>query len=370
MPLIEQYGHGGDLLTAQKVFGFRGEKFLDFSANINPLGPPSSVMERLKSHLDTIVHYPDPAQRKLKQKLSERLAVPIQHLLIGNGAAECMALVILAIKPEKVGVIYPCFSEYEQLANSFGATIKACYGKEELQLKPDLSELFDLIAEVNLVFIGHPNNPTGTVYTLEELKQIAEHAERTKTYIVFDEAFIDFLSHGKQLTLLPELDRFNHVIIIRSMTKFYAIPGLRLGYTVAHPALISGFIEKQVTWSVNQLALVAGELCLDEQDYAEETISLIQKQRQYVKSKIENDLGWFVFPGQANYLLVRPPKTIKASDLQWRMGKKGILIRSCSMYEGLTPYDFRIAIRNQRENELFLKTLKETVKEGCEQECP
>lgn len=364
MSIIEKYGHGGDLLTAQRVFRSEGNNLVDFSANINPLGPPDRVMDAIKAQLYQIIHYPDPVQRKFKQKLAEKLDVTPFHLVIGNGAAECMALAILALKPKRVGVIYPCFSEYEQLSVAFGATVKGCYGKNDRQLKPDLAELFEVISEVDLMFIGHPNNPTGMVYTVDELHQIMKQAEKSDTFVVIDEAFIDFLPDQNQLTLLQDIETYKHMIIIRSMTKFYAIPGLRLGYAIAHPTLIKRLKEKQVTWSVNQVALLAGELCVDEMDYAEKTRSLIIDQREVVKSKIEKDLGWYVFSGRANYLLIRLPKPLTASKLQWKMGQKGFLIRSCSMYKGLTEQDFRIAIRSENENNLLLKAFSEVVEKG------
>ncbi|WP_318505960.1 threonine-phosphate decarboxylase CobD [Bacillus sp. T3] len=363
MAWIEKYGHGGDMLTAQKQFGLDSTPLLDYSANINPLGPPPRVMEALRNELEKIVHYPDPAQRKLKEKLATRFGLAPDQLIIGNGAAECMALIILALEPKTVGVIYPCFSEYEKLATAFGASIKACYGNEEYHFKPDLTDLFSLFKEVDLVFIGHPNNPTGVIYTEEELIAIAIEAEATNTYLVIDEAFIDFLPKNTQVTLLPQLQRYKKLIIVRSMTKFYAIPGLRLGYAVSKPDIIARLQEKQVTWSVNQLALMAGEICLDELEYEEQTIALIEEQRNSIKRLIEKHLGWFVYPGQANFLLVRLPSPLKVEELQWAMGQKGIMIRSCAMYPGLTEQDFRIAVRTKQENDQLLACLLEVVKE-------
>lgn len=363
MAWIETYGHGGDLLTAGKNFDTPPGDFLDFSANINPLGPPERVMQLLKHSLETITHYPDPAHRLLKQKLAEKLGVLPEHILIGNGAAECMALAILGLKPETVGVVYPCFSEYEQLARAFGANIKACYGKWENHYKPDMKDVLQLLEETDLIFLGHPNNPTGVLYTKEELMQIISYAEKTDTFVIVDEAFIDFLPLNKQVSLLSDMQAFEHIIFIRSMTKFYAIPGLRLGYAVAHPEIIAKLQEKQVTWSVNQLALTAGEACLEEQEYEQKTIAFIEEQRSYVAHFIKERLGWFVFPGQANFLLIRLPSKLKAEDLQWKLGKKGILIRSCSMYPGLTLYDIRIAIRTKQENDRLLQAMQEVAKE-------
>lgn len=367
MASIEKYGHGGDLMTANQLFGSKFEQMLDFSANINPLGPPARVMNLLKEQLDTILHYPDPAQRLLKKKLAEKNNVTPEQIVIGNGAAECMALVILGLQPKTVGIVYPCFSEYEQLAKSFGANIKMCWGKQEHDFQPDMQELLQLVKETDLVFLGQPNNPTGVLYSREELIQLAEQAQKHDTYLVIDEAFIDFLPVKTEFTLLPDLEKFNQVILIRSMTKFYAIPGLRLGYAISQPELIFKLQRKQVTWSVNQLALIAGEACLAEHKYEEQTIALIQEQRSYLKQSIEESLGWFVFPGQANFQLVRLPDGLTAAELQWEMGKKGILIRSCSMYPGLTEHDFRIAVRTKLENDRLIQAFKEVVKEGEKQ---
>lgn len=364
MVYIEKFGHGGDLLTARQLFGKDSTQLLDFSANINPLGPPPNLIELIKEQLESIVHYPDPAQRVLKQKLAEKHSVSPEQILIGNGAAECIALSILGLQPKTVGVIYPCFSEYEQLARAYGANIKPLVGREENDFKPDRLEILQLIAKTDLVFVGHPNNPTGVAYSKAELVEMAEQAVKTNTYLLIDEAFIDFLPIETQITLLEDLQRWKQVILVRSMTKFYAIPGLRLGYMVADPNLILNLQVKQVTWSVNQMALMAGEAVLNEKEYEEATIALIQEQRSYVKRAIEEKLGWQVFPGQANFLLVRITADITAADLQWRMGHKGILIRSCAMYPGLTDQDFRIAIRTEKENQCLIQALIEVSKEG------
>lgn len=360
MAWIESHGHGGDMLTAASVFGRDSDSFLDFSANINPLGPPPRMIELLHKQLSAIVHYPDPSQRLLKEKLAEKLRISPEHLVIGNGAAECMALVLLALQPKTVGVVNPCFSEYAQLAAAFDAQVVSCEGRLKHHYKPYLSDLFQLLNEVDLVFIGHPNNPTGVVYTEEELIQIAEQAAKTNTYLVVDEAFLDFLPRSEQVTLLPHLDEYKHVILIRSMTKFYAIPGLRLGYAVAQPELIKQMKGKQVTWSVNQLALLAGEACLEEDVYEEKTIWLVREQREYLKQRLE-ELGLVVFPGQANFLLVRLQNGRTAADVQWDMGRRGVLIRSCAMYPGLTEYDFRVAVRMKEENDQLLRVLKESL---------
>lgn len=358
MAIIERFGHGGDILTASKQFGV--ETFIDFSANINPLGPPVAVREAINNGLSSIMQYPDPAHRTLKAKISKQLTIPDEMILIGNGAAECMALCIQGLQPKRVGVIYPCFSEYEQLALKFGAEVKACYGLEENNFQASLEDIFSLLEETDLLFLGHPNNPTGNLYAYHELIQIAEFAKKFNTYLVVDEAFIDFIEGYEQLTLINEITNYSNVIIIRSMTKFYAIPGLRLGYMVAAPSIINTCKNKQVTWSVNQLALLAGEACFEDVSFSEQTVKLIQSERNY----LENHIKCKVYPSLVNYLLLKLPDELPAEALQANLGKKGILIRSCAMYPGLTDYHVRVAVKSRVDNEKLLYALNEVLERG------
>jgi threonine-phosphate decarboxylase len=359
MSWLEQFGHGGDLLTAAERFGFLPEELLDFSANINPLGPPQSVLDGLREALSSVVHYPDPAHRAFRRVLAEKLHVSPEWILPANGAAEAMALAILALQPETVGVVYPCFSEYAQLSKQFGARVTACYGRAERAFKPDMPELEQLFHRADMVFAGSPNNPTGILYEPEELLQMAVWTETHETCLIVDEAFLDFVPPHRQYSLLAQLQRFPRVVLIRSMTKMFAIPGLRLGYALGHPAIIERMKQKQVTWSVNRLALLAGELCLREADYEQRTRRLISSERAYLIEAIESQPGWTVWPGEANFLLVRCPVGLSAGDVQSLLGKKGILIRNCAMYPGLGERDFRIAVRTRAENNRLLAALHE-----------
>ncbi|MFD2368969.1 threonine-phosphate decarboxylase CobD [Brevibacillus sp. GCM10020057] len=364
MGVLETYGHGGDLWTAAQRFGVAPGDFLDYSANINPLGLPPSVREMLLASLAEVTRYPDPGHRQFRQALAARLELPEAWLLPANGAAEAMALAILGLAPQTVGVVYPCFSEYAQLARQFGAQVIGCCGREELGFKPDTDELYRLFEASDLVFVGSPNNPTGILYTPQELRQMADWAQETKTWLVVDEAFLDFVQEERQFTLASNLERYPRVILMRSMTKMYAIPGLRLGYAIAQPEVIGRMRAKQVSWSVNALALRAGELCLAEQAYERQTRALIAREREYLAGFIRSELGWRVWPGEANFLLLRTPADRTAEQLQAMLGKKGILVRSCAMYPGLTVHDVRIAVRGRSDNERLTAALRDVWREG------
>lgn len=352
--MLERYGHGGDLESAAKAYGMEESAFLDFSANINPLGPPARILKQLELALSSIIRYPDPGHRQFKHLLGRRLNVNEDNICVGNGAAECMSLILLGLNPQKVGIIEPCFSEYRQLSEQFDMEVYSVRGRQDLDWKAAAEDMGDLLQQVELLFIGQPNNPNGVQYSLEELRLLAEMAEQSKTYLVVDEAFIDFIPEQRQASLLTELENYPHTLLVRSMTKFYAIPGLRLGYTVAHPDVIRAMIKKQVTWSVNGLALLAGEAALEgDEEFGRSTMELIAKEREVLVRGLRK-LGCEVSPGEANFLLVRLPDPWHAIDMQRELGLRGILIRSCAMYPGLGEGHIRIAVKDPEANEAFL----------------
>ncbi|WP_410769979.1 pyridoxal phosphate-dependent aminotransferase [Fontibacillus sp. BL9] len=362
--ILEVYGHGGDLRTASARYGIPAERFADFSANINPLGPPPGLLELLRDSLPRIASYPDPGHRALVRRLAETLNTDAAGIVVGNGAAENMALALLALAPSKVGVIEPCFSEYRALSEQFGAEVLSVLGTEERDFKAPPEEVERLISACDLVFVGQPNNPNGVQYELDELRGFAEAGERYRTYIVVDEAFIDFIPVPRRQSLLAEIERYPRLILIRSMTKFYAIPGLRLGYAVSHPETAAAMRGKQVTWSVNALALLAGEACLAAgSSYEQETISLIIRQREVLRQELDR-LGCRTWPGEANFLLVRLPEICTAAGIQEALGAKGVLVRSCAMYPGLGERDIRIAVKDPAACAKLLDEMKQVLAGG------
>ncbi|MEK4355283.1 threonine-phosphate decarboxylase CobD [Paenibacillus sp. FSL R5-0475] len=357
--MLEKYGHGGDLLTAAELYEEAGGTFLDFSANINPIGPPPAVLELLRTALSTVVAYPDPGHRRFKSLLAEDLGVHSSWLTVGNGAAESMALLLLAIAPQKVGIVEPCFSEYRQLAVQFGAEVLSVQGTREQHFRAGVNEIAGLLEKVDLLFLGQPNNPNGVQYTVDELRWLAQKAESYGTYLAVDEAFIDFIPEAERNTLLPDLDQFPHTILVRSMTKFYAIPGLRLGFAISHPELAKAMTGKQVTWSVNGLALLAGEACLEcGHEYGRRTRELIATERELLRQGLMQ-LGCEVPPGEANFLLCGLPSPWSAAEMQTRLGRVGILVRSCAMYPGLGDEHIRVAVKGHEDNVRLLKQMKE-----------
>ncbi|MGZ9583559.1 threonine-phosphate decarboxylase CobD [Paenibacillus marinisediminis] len=359
---LERYGHGGDIWSAASAYGGREERFLDYSANINPLGPPSQVLRVMNEAIKWIIRYPDPGHRDLKQKLAARLGVDAASLLIGNGAAECMALLLLAVRPAKVGIVEPCFSEYAGLSRQYGAEVISLVGNPNDDYRVSAEQLEGLMAEVDLCFIGHPNNPTGVLYDANTVQRTVEAAERCGTVLAVDEAFIDFLADGEERSVLSMVTKFSNLVVFRSLTKFYAIPGLRLGYAIAGPDRIKAMTGKQVAWSVNGLALAAGEAMFDDDAeltaYEQHTRELIASERQWLSRQLKQ-LGLRVWPSEVNYLLCKVSAPWTAGSLQTALGQRGVLIRSCAMYNGLSEGHFRLAVKDRAANAQLIRTMRQ-----------
>lgn len=357
--IIEVFGHGGDVETAASRFGGDPADFLDFSANINPLGPPLEVLRALEQGLNAnaVLRYPDPGHRALKSALGSRLGVAPECISVGNGAAESMALLLLGLAPRRVGTVEPGFSEYAALSRQFGAEVLSVRGRKELDWRAEPEDIERLLEQVDMLFLGQPNNPNGIQYPVAVLERLALKAGQTGAVLVVDEAFMDFIPAENRQSLAARLHEFPQVILIRSMTKFYAIPGLRLGYALGRPELIRAMTAKQVTWSVNGLALIAGEACLRSGErFERETLRQIALERNRLTNALQG-YGCEVTPGEANFLLVRLPDPWTAATMQAALGGQGILIRSCAMYPGLTERHVRIAVKDEPSNKRLIEAL-------------
>ncbi|WP_232696511.1 threonine-phosphate decarboxylase CobD [Brevibacillus daliensis] len=360
--MIERYGHGGDIWTAAETYQLNPDQLLDYSSNINPFGIPSRLLPELQKRMPEIVRYPDPSCRNLRKQLSKTLATNISpdHILVGNGGAECLHLAVTALAPEKVGIIYPSFSEYESISVQAGCQIVGIPTTAENNFLPKVDDLLLQVKHVDMLFLGHPNNPTGNYLQPRELLQVAEACEEEQTYLCVDEAFIDFIADGDSLSLLPHITKFKHVLVFRSMTKMFAIAGLRLGYVVSQPDVIEKLSRKQISWSVNHLAQIAGELLLEEHDFVEETKRYVKNERERITGILRSISELICYPSEVNYLLLQL-KTISSATLQEEMAKRGVLIRNCSMYPGLTDGFIRIAIKTKEENDIMIAVLMQAL---------
>lgn len=358
--MLERFGHGGDLWTAEEAFGLPKEQFLDFSSNMNPLGPPSAVEQLISAHWRDIVKYPDPAVRELKAKLAHKYHIPVESILVGNGAAELIDLVIRVLKPATTGLARPSFSEYEDAVCKIGGRLYDIELTAKTDFVPQEEALSRAEKECDLLFLGHPNNPTGKLIPQHLLEKLVDNGKP----LILDEAFMDFVPDEKERSMLRRAAVQPNLHVIRSMTKFYSIPGIRLGFIVAHPDRIRELAEQQVQWSVNFLAQLIGVNVLGDHAFEAETRQWLGVEKPWLTGQL-NELGLHVVQSDINFLLFSFPKAsgIDIKQAQKHMGAQGILIRDASLFAGLNERYCRVAIRLRSENERLVEGLRRTMQE-------
>ncbi|MCZ8519378.1 MULTISPECIES: cobyric acid synthase [Paenibacillus] len=355
--MLEKYGHGGDLETAAETYGLAPEDFLDYSSNMNPFGPPQAVGDILRSRWKEAAAYPDPAVRELRRRLSAKHGVAPECILVGNGAAELIDLAVRVLRPAVTGLARPSFKEYEDAVLKSGGAVRDIPLHEEHGFGLQLEDLEEAAACCDLLFLGSPNNPTGGLLAQAVRERLAEGGPAS----VVDEAFLDFLPEEEELSLAKAAASNPNLIVLRSMTKFYAIPGLRLGYAVAHPDRIQAMKELQVPWSVNAFAQWIGAAVLDDRAYEERTRAWLPPAREKLLAALRK-LGLLAWDSRTNYVLCSlRPLGWTASELQAAMGRRGILIRDASLFPGLDASFVRLAVKLPEQNRRLLAVMAEVL---------
>lgn len=357
---LHPYGHGGDIRTAAAVCGAEAENILDFSANLNPLGPPAGLLEYLAAKLPLVAAYPDPACRGLLEAIGG-LYRPAGTVVAGNGAGELIYLLPRAVPPGPVLLPVPSFILYEKAARAAGRQIIYHVSAGAGNFAPDIRALTAKIRRYKpaLTMVCNPNNPTGTLMDRRDVLRLAEACAPAGGYLAVDEAFLEFVPDWSERTVLRE--RAENIIVLCSLTKMYAMAGLRLGFMAA-PSGVADFIkELRDPWSVNTLAQLAGEFVLRSRDFASESAGATAHLAAHLAAALAAIPALRVYKPAANYILLES-RTLAAKDVQERLLRAGILIRDCGNYRGLDRYFFRVAVRGAADNERLAAEMKKVFK--------
>jgi adenosylcobyric acid synthase (glutamine-hydrolysing) (EC 6.3.5.10) len=341
-----RHSHGGNLRALSQAAGLPQGELLDFSANINPLGPPDWLRPLIESRISELVHYPDPEASELVAAISTQHRIPAAELLVGNGATELLHLLPRALGCSSLLLPVPSYSDYEAPARLQGLAV------ERFTLVPDNDFLLDpqqlapLLKPGQMVLLGQPNNPTGRTFAAAALRDLA--ASHPASLFVVDESFIGFTDASQSL----QQDRPANLLVVTSLTKLYAIPGLRLGYLTAAEAHIQKLRAFLPTWSVNSLAQAVGARAVQDQDYLQQTRSMVTQQRQQLAQMLGQLPGLTIYPGEANFLLLRlDHSTLDAPQLAEQTLKQGIALRICANFQGLDQRYLRVAVRTETEQQ-------------------
>lgn len=352
---MAQYVHGGNVWRDGNP-----EKWIDFSANLNPLGPPQVMIKKIKENLDNIVYYPEVDMNTSTINIAKYLNMSLQQVLPTNGGIGALALIAEAFRPKKALILQPGFVEYIRLAHNIGAKMIHLPLIKEGDVHYPQKEIIENLDKDTMVFICNPSNPIGTTMPSHMMVEILKAAEKCQAKIVVDEAFIEFAQEDSVKDLVEE---YSSLIIAGSLTKIFAIPGIRLGYICANKNTIHFLKERQTPWSLSSFASDVTCVLQETKDYVEETLSRNQAQREYLREELEN-MGITVFPSKANFLLLNlQSKDITVDQLQDKLIKNHILIRNCSSYIYLDDYYTRIAVKSKEDNEYLIQCLKKYVGE-------
>ena len=382
--------HGGNIY---KVFREKNIKeILDYSSNINPYGIPESLKKKITENLEVLERYPDPDYVELREKLANLNKVNLSDIILGNGATEIIFLFMKVINPKKILIVSPTFGEYERavkateisgdtvsLSSSNGDNKNIENKKIEIEyfelkesddfnlnignLKNQLEKKYDLL------IICNPNNPTGKFLKLAQTEEILKECNKYDTKLFIDEAFIEFLADGMKESIINTEENKKNLFVTRAFTKFFAIPGLRLGYGMYFDKELEKKIsEKKEPWSVNNIAEMAGLTVLDDTEYIEKTLKWIVEEKIYMYEKLNEISGIKSYETEVNFITGKIDEKLFSEGLnvkvlREKMLEQGILIRDASNFKFLDERFFRLAIKDRESNKRVIEVLKEIFRE-------
>jgi len=347
--------HGGNIYKLKRD---KGIEVLDYSSNINPLGVPSSFKKAVIENFETLEKYPDIDYVELRTTIGDYNNCHIDNVVVGNGATEVLFLYMKAVKAKKVLIIAPTFAEYERAARAAGRDVKFFPLSKDFSLNENM--LLEFITDEDVVVMCNPNNPTGKFQNLEKIKKIADFLERKNKKLFIDEAFIEFVDNWKDKTAF--LLKHKNIFILRALTKFFALPGVRLGYGLTYDESILDEIKNiREPWSVNGVAEIAGKTMLLDTLYIHETENWIKKEKLWFYEELCKIDNIEVTPTETNFILVKLLND-NAKSFRKKMIENGVLVRDASNFMFLDESYIRLAIKDRKKNEQVLEALRRVLK--------
>jgi threonine-phosphate decarboxylase len=367
--------HGGQVYQVAKLLGRPVESLIDFSASVNPLGPPASVLNAMRAAVTECQHYPDTNSEDLRARLAHEHKISAESILVGNGSAEIIRSLPHALGLRHACIVGPTFSEFEQSLRLAGVRYTGVDAESDQLYAPPVEKLHQLLQGWQLastrkkgkagirhhaVLVCNPNSPTGRRLALRDFRKIVGEVHRMGCWMIVDEAFMDWCpSHS----LINDISRWPHLIILRSFTKFFAIPGIRLGYLVGEPAVVESIRKHLPPWSVNHVAQAAGVAALADARFRFRSQRFMERERHRFFGELRMIPGLRVMPSQANFVMVEIADDLVTEDIVFRLQDQGILVRDCQAFSGVTQPALRFAVRRRRDNHRLVQALKMTLKD-------
>lgn len=347
--------HGAD---PYKLYQMQGkepkETITDFSVNTNPYGAPPGLKSHLENHLSLIHEYPDLDQQRLRGRIAENQALLPENVLVGNGASELIHLCARLWQGKRIGIIHPTFSEYQKACEAYDCEVVELYVSERRNFDLFLPDILPHLQRMDVLMLCHPNNPTGRTYQPDVLYELLKLCEFNGVQVMIDEAFYDFVSGEPFFS--PDLFEFPNVLLLRSLTKMYSIPGLRLGYLLAGAAVIEKLSRLQPAWSVNALAEEAGFYCLSQEGFARQTAAAVSREKAILFLELKK-LGFSPLSTDTNFFLMKDPFHSQANEMVRFLLQEGMAVRHTNNFASLNGTFVRVAVKQRKENEQLLRAL-------------
>ncbi|WP_273325442.1 pyridoxal phosphate-dependent aminotransferase [Vallitalea guaymasensis] len=352
--------HGSDLEKIESVYNINKYDIINFSGNVNPLGVSKNLLELLLKNVNVIGMYPDRAYTKLRKQLAKYIDVNYENIIVGNGSTELISIFINIIKPTKALIVGPTYSEYEREISIGGGSSNYYPLKEELDFKINIKDLLSNITDdMDLLVICNPNNPTSTSIYSEDIKCILEYCHEKNIYVMVDETYIEFTKEMYKITSVGLTNSYDNLFITRGVSKFYASPGLRLGYGICGNKTIMEKINNlKNPWTINSLASFAGEVMFEDKEYIKMTKDFIEQERNRIYKELDSWKDIQVYPPTANFILIKILRDdIDSQQLFETLIQKKIMIRDASTFPFLNSQFFRFCFMNKEQNDFILDEL-------------
>lgn len=349
-------GHGANIVDMSIKYNKKEKDIVDFSSNINPYLPKDIKKYTLEA-LKNSTKYPDINYIQLKNSISEYLNVDVNFIIAGNGASEIIYLLMKSIEGP-LGIINPTFSEYERAAKLNDVeVINLYFGNNEFDL--DINQIKRDINKFKYLFICNPNNPTGKV---KYIKELLEFLKKESKFLIVDETFMEFVHKEENYSLVKYIESYNNLIIIKAVTKFFGLPGIRLGYGItSNRELLEKIYIHKEPWTINSFAENICKNILKDKDYIKQSKNYFREEIRYMIENLNKIPNIKVHNTDTNFILIKL-KDIKSSELKEKIFiYKNILIRDASNFKNLDDSYIRIAIKTREENDLIIKALREAL---------
>jgi threonine-phosphate decarboxylase len=360
MSQIESYPiHGGQLRHIAKQFGIPASQLLDFSANINPEGPPPAALSAIRdglSDLSALTEYPDLEETELRESIARYVGMATECISVANGFVPLLEVVLRTLRIRNCLVPVPSFIEYRRTLERVGIEMSIHLLSAESGFRYDPAAM--LVGKHDAILLANPQNPSGVCHDAEEIRTLVALALQRNVYVLLDEAFIDYVPERSLTKMAAE---FPNLIIFRSVTKFHGLPGLRVAYMVTNPVLSPSINQNMAPWLITVLASRAVGAALDDKTYATRSRTLNSERRNALQRDLET-LDLACYPSDANFVLFRLPQGV-GPNIFWRhmITQHGIVLRSCANYDGLSVRHFRVAVRAHSDNALLTAALAEAI---------